>query len=561
MNLLGRTVVVKDMDTAIKVAKENSHSFKIVTLLGDIINPSGQMTGGSTASRSNSLLGRSRQIEDLKIEIDNIKQCIIKKENELNNYKGSIACVLEEAKVLENQMQEIQITYATQKQKLDNIQLNISKLESKLEFLKKESSELQIHKERLEDIIKQSEDYTKALDEKISSMQKEVDDFVIKNKDRQNYIDNLNLDITNLKISVSSFDESRVSIDDMIQRIDQDINNTQNSIQKRQRQINDIIIENEQLKTDIENINKEKETVNKNILTNNENILNLKEEREIKNKSIENCEENIINQFKSIEIIKEEISKIDIRKSKLESEIETFINKMWDEYEITPNNAEGYKRPENTYETTKQVSNLRNSIKGLGSVNVDSIEEYKSSKERYDFMSLQKADLEKAQSKLKKIIDDMLKIMKEQFVTQFGVINDNFKRIFKDLFGGGNAGLRLADEENVLETGIEIEVQPPGKKLQNMMLLSGGEKAFTAIALLFAILEINPSPFCILDEIEAALDDVNVYRYAQHLKSYIDKTQFLVITHRKGTMEAANTVYGVTMEENGVSKLLSLKLT
>ena len=155
----------------------------------------------------------------------------------------------------------------------------------------------------------------------------------------------------------------------------------------------------------------------------------------------------------------------------------------------------------------------------------------------------------------------MLKIMKEQFVTQFGVINDNFKRIFKDLFGGGNAGLRLADEENVLETGIEIEVQPPGKKLQNMMLLSGGEKAFTAIALLFAILEINPSPFCILDEIEAALDDVNVYRYAQHLKSYIDKTQFLVITHRKGTMEAANTVYGVTMEENGVSKLLSLKLT
>ena len=382
MNLLGRTVVVKDMDTAIKVAKENSHSFKIVTLLGDIINPSGQMTGGSTASRSNSLLGRSRQIEDLKIEIDNIKQCIIKKENELNNYKGSIACVLEEAKVLENQMQEIQITYATQKQKLDNIQLNISKLESKLEFLKKESSELQIHKERLEDIIKQSEDYTKALDEKISSMQKEVDDFVIKNKDRQNYIDNLNLDITNLKISVSSFDESRVSIDDMIQRIDQDINNTQNSIQKRQRQINDIIIENEQLKTDIENINKEKETVNKNILTNNENILNLKEEREIKNKSIENCEENIINQFKSIEIIKEEISKIDIRKSKLESEIETFINKMWDEYEITPNNAEGYKRPENTYETTKQVSNLRNSIKGLGSVNVDSIEEYKSSKER-----------------------------------------------------------------------------------------------------------------------------------------------------------------------------------
>ena len=181
-------------------------------------------------------------------------------------------------------------------------------------------------------------------------------------------------------------------------------------------------------------------------------------------------------------------------------------------------------------------------------------------KERYDFMSEQRLDLEDTMSKLRKVIADMTQNMKEQFKEQFALINKNFQEVFRELFGGGNATLKLEDENNILECGIDINVQPPGKKLQNMMLLSGGERAFTAIALLFAILKINPSPFCVLDEIEAALDDVNVYRFADYLKKFSKETQFLVITHRKGTMEAADTVYGVTMEENGISKLLSMKL-
>lgn len=175
-------------------------------------------------------------------------------------------------------------------------------------------------------------------------------------------------------------------------------------------------------------------------------------------------------------------------------------------------------------------------------------------------MCEQRLDLEDSSAKLRKVIQDMTKIMKEQFAEKFNIINKNFGEVFKELFGGGKAELKLTDEENILECGIDIEVQPPGKKLQNMTLLSGGEKAFTAIALLFAILKINPAPFCVLDEIEAALDDVNVYRFAEYLKKFADETQFLVITHRKGTMEAADTVYGITMEENGISKLLSMQL-
>ena len=212
------------------------------------------------------------------------------------------------------------------------------------------------------------------------------------------------------------------------------------------------------------------------------------------------------------------------------------------------------------YIPQKKVKELRNALKELGSVNIDSIEEYKNLKERYDFMCEQRVDLENTMAKLRKVITEMTGIMKEQFSEKFKLINKNFAEVFKELFGGGTASLKLEDEENILECGIEITVQPPGKKLQNMMLLSGGEKAFTAIALLFAILKINPAPFCVLDEIEAALDDVNVYRYAEYLKKFAKDTQFLVITHRKGTMEAADTVYGVTMEESGISKLLSIKL-
>ena len=233
---------------------------------------------------------------------------------------------------------------------------------------------------------------------------------------------------------------------------------------------------------------------------------------------------------------------------------------MWEEYELTPNNVEEYKEVTSPHEVQKQVNSLRSEIRDLGSINIDSIQEYKEVKERYDFLSEQRFDLEESSNKLRKVIQEMTDTMKTQFEEQFKIINKNFGEVFAELFGGGKAELKLVDEDNILESGIDIEVQPPGKKLQNMMLLSGGERAFTAIAILFAILKINPAPFCVLDEIEAALDDVNVFRFADYIKRFTDETQFLVITHRKGTMEAADTVYGITMEEKGISKLLSMKL-
>lgn len=258
--------------------------------------------------------------------------------------------------------------------------------------------------------------------------------------------------------------------------------------------------------------------------------------------------------------LKEQLVKIDLKKNKTSQDLEDVINRMWEEYELTPNNAEGFVKTTDPAKTQKDVNYLRNQIRDLGSINIDSIKEYQTLKERYDFMCEQRLDLENSMTKLRNVISEMITIMKAQFKEKFKLINKNFDEVFKELFGGGKAELILENEDDVLNCGIDIRVQPPGKKLQNMTLLSGGEKAFTAIAILFAILKINPAPFCVLDEIEAALDDVNVNRYAEYLKKFAKDTQFLVITHRKGTMEAADTVYGITMEENGISKLLSMKL-
>lgn len=559
-SLLGRTVIVDNMDTAIKVAKQNGYSFRIITIEGDVINASGSITGGSVAKKTVNILGRGKEIEKLEKEIQNLKIKIEKLEKEKQEYEESIQNTFENATSLEKELQEIDITYATEKQKVVAIDDNIARIETRLNKLKEEQQNLEKQKQKAmedkENIQKQIQELT----EETEQLTKIITEFAELNKDNQKYVDDLNYDITNLKISVSSFDESESSIEEIQERIQAEIKNANKSILNKQNQIEQITHDNFELEQSIEEIKEKIEKIKQDVQNSGTKVEELKQERINKNEKLSKQEEEITNKFKTIEDLKAQIVKVDVKKTKLEEDINSIINKMWEEYELTPNNVGEYQKPENVAVTQKKVNHLRAEIRDLGSVNVDSIEEYKNMKERYDFMCEQRVDLEDTMNKLRKIIAEMTSTMKEQFKKQFAIINKNFEEVFKELFGGGNASLKLEDEENILECGIDINVQPPGKKLQNMMLLSGGEKAFTAIALLFAILKINPAPFCVLDEIEAALDDVNVYRFAEYLKKFSKDTQFLVITHRKGTMEAADTVYGVTMEENGISKLLSMKL-
>ncbi len=561
LNLLGRTVVVEDMNIGISLAKMNNYSFRIVTLKGDVISSSGSITGGSVATKTVNILGRSREIEELEKEIKKLSKKIEEITLQKQKYLESITEVIEKVAGLEKELQDIEIVYAAENQKMVSIEENIYKLEQRRDKLKEE--ELSINKQK-EESIKQKEEKeqeVEKLNSEIKSLSEEVEQFATVNKDNQKYIDDLNFDITNLKISVTSFIESEASIEEFVERIRQEILNNNNNIENKNNTLNQAIKENAELQTKIDNLNSEIEQIKAEVNNSSENIEKLKQLRTEKNELLDKKEEEITNQFSILEGLKEQIVKMDFKKTKLEQDIEQLINTLWDEYEITPNNAGEYKKPNNIAQAQKEVSSIREKIKDLGSINIDSIEEYKKISERYDFMCEQRLDLENTVAKLRKVISEMTQTMEQQFKEKFEIINKNFNEVFIELFGGGKAELILTDEDNVLECGIDIRVQPTGKKLQNMMLLSGGEKAFTAIALLFAILKINPAPFCILDEIEAALDDVNVYRFAEYLKKFSQASQFLVITHRKGTMEVADTVYGVTMEENGISKLLSMKLS
>ena len=561
LNLLGKTIIVDNIENAIKVAKINKYSFKIVTLEGDIINPSGAMTGGSVAKKTLNILGRAAEIKKLEKEISSIDKKIENAVTEKENFINSNQDLINKIEEISKKVQQSEIEFATVNERYNSIESEIEKIVSNKE---KFNNELQALKEKITDTENSKVEINKNIEDinaTIINLQNEIEEFAKLNKDDQEYIDNLNEDITDLKISVSSFDESNTSIEEMMERIENDIKTENERISNNNKEIEKSLLQNEELKNTIEDLKKNIEKIKLDVENSGEKTEELKNKREEKNNRIDKTEKDISTQFETIQKVKEGLVKADAKYSSTNQDLEETVNDLWTDYEITPNNAkENFEKPTNINETQKEVNQLHSKIKELGDVNVNAIEEYKKTSERYEEMCEQRLDLETTMAKLRKVIDDMTDAMKKQFKEKFKLIQKNFNEVFIELFGGGKAELLLEDENNILECGIDIKVQPTGKKLQNMMLLSGGEKALTAIALLFAILKINPSPFCILDEIEAALDDVNVYRYAEFLKKFSKDTEFLVITHRKGSMEAANTVYGITMEENGVSKLLSISL-
>ena len=562
---LGSTIVVDTVDNAILMSKKLKNMARIVTLTGELFSATGSITGGKNSHSSAGLLGRKEKIEKLKEIISNKE----KEYSSLNNSVRELNIQIEEAKKENNKIVEekssYQIEIATLKEKL----LNIEREEKKV-LLAKENAKLAIdslkeQNETLRENIEENNKKVEELEKKINENQEIVDEYSRFNKEKSEMVSNLHEDIANLKVSISSFDESSGSIDEMKDKLSQDIQNFEEGIERKKSSITNFEISKkdaeEEIKALTESI-KEKQ----NFKLDFANILNtLKDTKKEVEQKQETLEVKVLDGLRKIDKLKDERAKVQARKLKFDIEIENLKNKMWDDYEITISVAkemiESLPVDDSDEKTiVKNAEKIRKEIKDLGEVSVGAIEEYKSTKERYDFISNQKADLEETKKKLENLINNMTSIMKQQFEKQFKLINENFNETFKELFGGGKAELKLEDESNVLSSGIEIEVQPPGKKLQSMMLLSGGERALTATALLFAILKLKAPPFCILDEIEAALDDVNVHRFAEYIKKYSKNTQFIVITHRKGTMEVASSTYGVTMQEYGISKVVSMKM-
>lgn len=560
-SFLGTTVVCDNIDNAVSMAKGCDYKFRIVTLGGDVVQAGGAMTGGSAVKTTGSL-SRSGEIETLAAEIDKLKKLIADEENQAEKLSAKLAEKNKETDEIRNKINDMrsEVVHAeSDRERYAALLDNISKSEQQLE-------------KELADI----EGRINELNSDIDARQKQISDKTaerceierVAEKAQEEYgrlsgeSEKLSLRLTEISIKKSTLLKDIELENERITGINEAKSAQLESVSVKRGGIETLKNRNESIEEQITGLQNEREELRKtaedcrkSAEELNENRLSTEAEIRKRQNEVKETQEQKFN-------LSQRAAKLEAREEKLMTERESILNRMWEDYELTYSDALEL-RCEGEFDykaATVRIKELKDSIKNLGNINIDAIEEYKNVKERFDFLTVQTEDLEKAKAELDGVISEMMELMQSRFAEQFRIINTNFSRVFAELFGGGRANLSLTEPENVLESGIEIEAQPPGKKLQSLTLLSGGEKAFTAIALLFAILDVRPTPFCILDEIEAALDDVNVYRYADYLRRYSSKTQFIVVTHRRGTMEAANVLYGVTMQERGISKLLSLNI-
>ena len=559
-SLLERVIIVDTIDNGIALSKKTNYSYKIVTLDGELFNVGGSMTGGSISKRSTGIFSRGREIGELR---ENLK-VLVSEYNELNSELDSMNNLIEESnknlKSSNEMLQSLHINRTRSVAELTKSKEYVDDYKTRIECSGSEFEKLELTISEDEKQIKQYENDLAAITAEINSVNEKIQEYQSKIQENRDIressireINDLKLEINQINNEIYNFNYNKKRIETEVMELNTGTENFKSEISEYESQIDD----KEKNKQSIfENAEQLKEEYTK-FIKMQEELINYKNEV---NKELDELEKSIQRQTETKNAIEKQLSRFEVRKEQLENERKNLYNNMWEEYEITYVVAKNYEKLDMSSEDlVKEERNLKNQMKALGNVNMNAVEEYAEISEKYQFLIKNRDDIKQSEEKLIGIIEQLNVLMEEQFREQFKVISDNFAETFKEMFGGGEASLKLSNDQDILNCGIDIIVQPPGKTLQNMMLLSGGEKALTAISLLFAILKMKPSPFCILDEIEAALDDANVNRYADYLKNFVDDTQFIVITHRKGTMEAADILYGVTMQEKGVSKLVSVK--
>ena len=559
--LLSRTLVVDHIDHASAIARKYHQSIRIVTLEGELINPGGSMTGGAFKNSSN-LLSRRREIEEFEKTVRQLKKEMDELEEQSEQLRKERAGYYEKTDEIAEKLRKAYVIQNTAKMNADQAASRMQSAKSQAESTQKEADELDAqitdimdNQESITVELDTSENLEKELTTQIEEMQKKLETEQQLETRRQKATEEIHLSYAALEQKYAFLAENLNRIEEESNKFRQELsqleeNRGENSgeIEEKERQISELRQTIEDSGELFAEIRQEIEKYKKN-----------REELTLKHKSFLENRETLSKHMSSLD---KEIFRLESQKESGESASEKQINYMWEEYEITYNHAKELRDPNLTdlSKMKKRIQELKSEIRGLGNVNVNAIEEYKSVSERYEFLKGQHADLVEAEATLVQIIEELDTAMRKQFKEQFARIASEFDTVFKELFGGGKGTLELMEDEDILEAGIRIIAQPPGKKLQNMMQLSGGEKALTAISLLFAIQNLKPSPFCLLDEIEAALDDNNVGRFAKYLHKLTKNTQFIVITHRRGTMTAADRLYGITMQEKGVSTQVSVSL-
>ncbi len=560
-SMLGRIVIVDNMDNAFAIARKNNYAIRMVTVDGELLAPGGVITGGAFKSSSN-LLSRRRETDELtkhvkeledkvNASLQEIEDCK-KERNELRQNLEKTKDAVQDAYIRQN---TARIKVMQAKEKKGDVLSGFDSLRDEKAILKQDLNDIEVKKEELKNNLNNSNEV------------EDKENAAIKEK--------------GLKLETLREEESRklavvsdieIEAQKLLQSQEFEKQNLDRVLEEENRfnaEMKEVTEESEKLKADIEertkNIEEIKLTLKESVSSQSDSEIKLKEmnakkeEFQAKQKDFFNQRDNLT---KEVADLDKEIFRLNSQKERIEEQIASYASYIWQEYNLTLADAGPLRDEELTDlpKMRKEINSIKEEIKGLGSINVNAIEEYQEVMEKLTFLQTQHDDLVEARDELIRIIDELDEAMRKQFKEQFTLISSEFNAVFKELFGGGDAKLELLEDEDILEAGIKIEAQPPGKKLQNMMQLSGGEKAFTAIALLFAIQNLKPSPFCLLDEIEAALDENNVERFAKYLIKMSKKTQFIVITHRRGTMNKADRLYGITMQEKGVSALVSVNL-
>jgi chromosome segregation protein len=560
-NLLGNVIITKDLKGANELARLVQYRYRFVTLDGDVVNPGGAMTGGGVTKKTTSLLGRNRELETITEKLRDMEEKTRQLEKHVQEQKKTIQEEEKEIVQLRQKTEQLRFTLQELKSELREVEIQEKAINERLAIYDHEKENDEREMKELSARFSQIENHLSTLGAQLASIDQQIQTLNAKKNDEQSSKESLQGAITEMKIALAEKQQLLKSLQENVERLKRESSDAEKQLSAAQEDLKALLAEmdvNHSGEVQLEELRQKKlqdknETI-KLIASRREQRFEFQSKLEMFEREIKERKR----QYKQLaDIVKDE----EVKLNRLDVELENLLARLHEEYMLTFEAAkEKYPLKVDVSEARKKVKLIKLSIEELGTVNLGAIDEYERVSERYQFLIEQKSDLQQAKDTLYQVIDEMDQEMKKRFLTTFKQIRSHFEEVFQQLFGGGRADLLLTDPNDLLNTGIEIVAQPPGKKLQNLSLLSGGERALTAIALLFSILKVRPVPFCVLDEVEAALDEANVHRYAQYLKHFSDQTQFIVITHRKGTMEEADVLYGVTMQESGVSKLVSVRL-
>ena len=559
-NLLGRVVIAEDMDRAIAMARKYGYRFRIVTLDGQVLNPGGSMTGGS-ASRSAGILSRANELERLNTQLGGVRDALAEAAKVLDEARREAAVAQYEVETAQAQQRTHEDTILKLEERCGHYETQLAELRRQQEVQRAELKQLEQRAAQTEADTAAARSRIETLEGSAAALRAEADSKAEGQSRLQEQVSAIGEQIAALNMKLASLEAEQDASQKALEELEDLRRDMAGDREQRAKMIAELKAKNDDLNAQILEQERKLQTIREENQSRNEAIQRLNNEKlELEGQRNQADRES---RDKNTELLsmEREVSVLEQKKLSSSMEEKGILDKLWETYELSHEAARQQRvELESVPKAQRRIGELKKSISGLGNINLDAIEEFQRINERYTYLKDQRDDVQKSKKELEGIIADITAEMKTIFSNRFAIINQAFGETFQSLFGGGRATLELEDPDDILNCGIEIKVQPPGKALKIITLLSGGEKAFVAIALYFAILKVSPTPFCVMDEIEAALDDANVVRFAHYLRQMSDKTQFIVITHRRGTMEEADVLYGVTMQEQGVSRILTINL-